>query len=499
MLPIIKKYAGLLLIGAIYLLTAIHSNGFHHPDEHYQIVEFAGLKGGWNTGANLTWEYDAQIRPALQPMIALGAFRVLNLFGISNPFQLAMGLRILTAIFSIVCILFFIQSFRPSVKKEYQTVFVLLSFLLWFLPAVNVRFSSETWAGLTLLLSVALLNNISRHKAGRYYFLTGLLWGLSFEFRIQIGIALLGLFLWLLIIRKESWKNLLNLLSGSLVVVAVCTVLDSWFYGEGVFVPWNYFYTNMVEDVASRYGTSPWYYYVEQMFFRPTPLIGSFVVLSLITLLVFNYKHMVLWCIIPFIIIHSLIPHKELRFLFPIVNFLPLVLVLAFQEIRSRWKSYKSVLNTIGYPVGLVALVINAGGLLLLSFKPASDGRINMIEHIDQNYDQVTLYTIARSNPYVLNKGKGLTLRFYGKHDLAVRNLAEVLEPGSGLKLGDNDLVMLRAFYHERDYLEKEGFVIEKMSIPEWVARMDQFYKVYTGYPYVFVLYSKPHDTSTER
>jgi phosphatidylinositol glycan class B len=79
MLPIIKKYAGLLLIGAIYLLTAIHSNGFHHPDEHYQIVELAGLKGGWNTGANLTWEYDAQIRPALQPMIALGATIVFNI------------------------------------------------------------------------------------------------------------------------------------------------------------------------------------------------------------------------------------------------------------------------------------------------------------------------------------------------------------------------------------------------------------------------------------
>jgi phosphatidylinositol glycan class B len=44
------------IIVLVYVITAIFSNGYHHPDEHYQIVEFTGLKAGWNTGWNLTWE-----------------------------------------------------------------------------------------------------------------------------------------------------------------------------------------------------------------------------------------------------------------------------------------------------------------------------------------------------------------------------------------------------------------------------------------------------------
>lgn len=40
-----------IVVMVIYALTVIHSNGYHQPDEHYQIIEFACLKGGWNTGA----------------------------------------------------------------------------------------------------------------------------------------------------------------------------------------------------------------------------------------------------------------------------------------------------------------------------------------------------------------------------------------------------------------------------------------------------------------
>ncbi|WP_106831233.1 hypothetical protein [Parabacteroides pacaensis] len=40
----------------IYFLIAIHSSGYYHPDEHFQIIEFAGLKAGWNQAADLPWE-----------------------------------------------------------------------------------------------------------------------------------------------------------------------------------------------------------------------------------------------------------------------------------------------------------------------------------------------------------------------------------------------------------------------------------------------------------
>ncbi len=53
------------------VLTSIFSLGYHHFDEHFQILEFAGSKLDLTTPNNLPWEYDYQMRPAIQPAIAV--------------------------------------------------------------------------------------------------------------------------------------------------------------------------------------------------------------------------------------------------------------------------------------------------------------------------------------------------------------------------------------------------------------------------------------------
>ena len=474
-------YAGIMLV---YIITAINSYGYHHPDEHFQIIEFAGLKGGWNTGNDLAWEYDAQIRPILQPMIALSLFNFSKLIGVESPFDLAMILRLLTAAFSLICITAFIQSIRSSIKPEYLIVLIITSFLLWFLPAINIRFSSETWAGLTMLLSVALINRAETKKT-IHFFIIGLLWGLTFEFRFQMAIILCSVFLWLILIKKETWKNLAFILSGLVLIILACTLLDSWFYGNWVFTPWNYFYTTIINSDPDQFGTSPWYFYIEQLFNRPTPLIGFILLFSIITLTIFKPKYITIWCIIPFIFIHSLIPHKELRFLFPIVNFFPLIVVLAYQEVVKRIKN-RTIIQVIVYSI---ILPVNLFGLVMLSFRPASNGNINMLQHIYNKYDKVNLYTVAQSNPYTINKWvKGLTPRFYANNNVTIKKFSESLDFS---KFGDNDLVISYKF-HQKDYfLKNEGFIVEKKSVPEWIKILDRFYKVYPAYDSFFVLYSK--------
>jgi phosphatidylinositol glycan class B len=476
----------------IYIITAIFSTGYHHPDEHYQLIEFAGLKGGWNTGADLTWEYDSQIRPALQPMLALLIFKFLGAFGIESPFSLAMGLRLFTALLSLFCIRRLVRSAMPDIKESNRLAFILISCLLWFLPAVNVRFSSETWAGLMLMISVAGLYQ-SCLRTRLFYIAIGVLWGLSFEFRYQMAAALFGLFLWLIFVRKEKYRHLLYILLGSLGVVLFCTLLDSWYYGNWVFVPWNYFKCNIIDGVASHFGTSPWYFYLDAIWNRPTPLIGILLSLALIIFLIRDYRHILVWIFVPFLVIHSLIPHKELRFMFPVMNYIPLILVLAYQTIPLQWD--KRIMKAILYPVFIIAGLINVGGLLMLAFKPACDGNIEILRHLNRNYDRANLYTIAWSNPYSLNNNvKGLTPRFYANDKVTVKNLSEILEYGSEKRLEDGDLVMLLSNYHERAYLEKLGFIEEKRSIPLWIEKMDKFYQVFNEYQFIFVLYSKPDD-----
>ena len=63
----------LFLVSAIYIITAFFSVGYHQLDEHYQILEFANYKLGLTYPGYLAWEFDAHIRPSLQPLIAAGA------------------------------------------------------------------------------------------------------------------------------------------------------------------------------------------------------------------------------------------------------------------------------------------------------------------------------------------------------------------------------------------------------------------------------------------
>ncbi|MDR2473855.1 MAG: mannosyltransferase [Tannerella sp.] len=462
-------------VAVIYLLTALHSSGFHHRDEHFQVIECAGLKGGWNTGADLPWEYDCQIRPILQPMIALTIIKTCGFFGLDDPYLQATALRLLTAILSVFCIALFIRAFLPDIQKKYQDAFIVLSFLLWFLPAVNVRFSSEVWAGAFFLLSTALLYSSKSHSTIAYFGI-GILCGLSFEFRFQIAIAIVGLMLWLLFVKKMKICHLTYILLGCFFVIVCCTALDSWYYGNWVFAPWNYFQTNMITDggVASSFGVSPWYYYLEQIINRPVPFIGVVIAAAIISLLITDYKHVIVWILVPFILFHSLIPHKELRFLFPIVNFIPLLLILACQHISKRWY--------VLYPILTIILIINTGGLLMMSFKPASNGNIAMAEYIHKqtrNTNTVYLYA-AYGNPYIAGTAKGLYARFYNNPKVKIIDFSYPTdEELSSLQNMTYWIVLPEFAVSEQNAIKSKGFAIEKRSMPALTGLLNRFYKVY--------------------
>lgn len=71
-----------------------------------------------------------------------------------------------------------------------------------------MRFSSEAWSGLCLLVAVGLIQR-SKLNASRLSLLgIGVVWGLSFEFRFQTGLAVAGLILWLILVRKSSLRDL---------------------------------------------------------------------------------------------------------------------------------------------------------------------------------------------------------------------------------------------------------------------------------------------------
>lgn len=80
----------------IYTTTAYKSSGFHHPDEHFQIIEFAKYKLGETDANELAWEFDAAIRSAIQPTFCFLVFKALYSLNINDPYAMAFVLRLIS-------------------------------------------------------------------------------------------------------------------------------------------------------------------------------------------------------------------------------------------------------------------------------------------------------------------------------------------------------------------------------------------------------------------
>lgn len=368
-----SPYKHLFLISLlVYIITAFFSNGYYHHDEHFQILEFCNYKLGNSSGIDLPWEFHKKIRPALQPTIAIIGVKFLNLLGIYNPFTYALIFRILTAIlfWFVLCkfCVFLINNFSTEKGKK---IFLLLSFYLWFTPSINVRFSSENYSAITFLAAVYLTLHFIKEgprKTLLKLVFAGILLGFSFFFRFQIAFAILGLGLWLLIINRMRWNYLLVLITSGIIAMAFCTYLDYWFYGNLEFTPLNYFNANIFENKASNWGVHPWWYYFHLFILQVIPPISIFLFAFFFAGLYKRPKNIFTWCIIPFLIAHFMVGHKEMRFMFPMVFSFLYLTALGIDDFIEKHKYEKA-----GRVMFLMVVIINMPLLFAKMITPAQE------------------------------------------------------------------------------------------------------------------------------
>ncbi len=483
------------LAAVVYITTAFNSHGFYHADEHYQIVEFAGLKLGTHSPDELAWEFKAQIRPALQPIICFVFLKTFDIINVNDPYNQAFLLRLLSALFAIIVISYFIQNTKGLIKnKTLEIAYYLLSFFLWFIPIISVRFSSETWSGLLFLLSLALFINDSNDKTKP--FKMGLLFGISFLFRFQIAFAIVGFGLWLIFINHSKLKYLLKICASFIAIIILGLLLDSWFYGEFVSTPWNYFYKNIVEGAASGFGTSPWYFYILKLLSYPSYFIGIPIILSFIFILFSNPKNYILWVTIPFIVGHSIISHKEERFLFPLVYLFPLMLIEGYLVIE-RLITNRFWIKSFNFMLISIFVLVNSIGIIAMGQKSAGIGRMEITKYIHDNYgrEKINLVFCSWANPY--NPWHGLPAKFYFEDSLTDHRINNLCELNDSLFVQDavNLLVIRKIDKGNIECSEKiknYNLIFEKQSIPKWIERINAKYKGFDNHN-ILELYRYPN------
>ncbi|WP_230383742.1 glycosyltransferase family protein [Pedobacter endophyticus] len=383
----------------LYLVVAYNSSGYYHFDEHFQVIEFANYKMGNTSSSDLAWEFSSRLRSSFQPALCFTVFKICNSIGLDDSYQLSFILRALTAVFSISAIRFFIQSFKHAVINDYRNLFVLMSYFIWFLPYINVRFSSETCSGVCFVFALGLIGRPNPRRTNFQGICLGIVLGISILFRYQTAIMVCGAILWLIVFEGESKKRLAVIIFSIIAVLSTGVVIDIWFYGDFNLTIYNYVYINLIKDVASQFGASPWYEILYYIFFSTGPL-GILISIAYLIMVFYEPKSVFIWTTLPFLVVHSIVPHKELRFLFPLANLVPIILILGFQHF-SRLKLLPP--RGIGLALLILFITINSIGLGATVFRGAGDAKVAVGEYIHKKYAQqkINLICVNGINPYI--------------------------------------------------------------------------------------------------
>ena len=139
-------------------VAAYFSYGFYQFDEHYQVVELVSYKLGRTPADQLAWEFHEEIRPWLQPGLYYVVAKGLGCLGVENPFTLATGFRAVSGLLgwaAITAVMLAAGALGGNDRRRRAAV-VLLA-LLWLIPYLAVRTSSESLSSDFLTLGVVVL------------------------------------------------------------------------------------------------------------------------------------------------------------------------------------------------------------------------------------------------------------------------------------------------------------------------------------------------------
>jgi len=357
----------------VYFITAWNSTGFHSADEHFQIIAFAQWKLGELPMDHLPWEFSAEIRSSLQPWIAALTFKLVSFVGLHDPFTWALLLRLFTACLALLAIRRFVNVVMIQYPAAEQRAFVLLSYGLWFIPFIGVRFSSEGWSAIFLLQSITSV--LASEKGARQGLAAGAYGGIAMLCRPPTALVLLALLAWSRFVRRDPITVAVKMVSAATVVLLFGLLLDLAFYGHFAWTVRNYVTLGLFGDPTHRFDELPWYYYAPWIVKYAIPPIGAAILLALVVLLWKRPSHLIVWCAIPYLAVHSFIAHKELRFLYPMAFLVPWLLVEA-------WTIFRTIIRPGALIRITVALFVlfNMAGLGLVISSAAGEGRVRLAE-----------------------------------------------------------------------------------------------------------------------
>lgn len=300
--------AGLLALAfALRLGSYLALRNAIHPDEVYQATEQAyRLVFGYGV---VPWEFHAGARGWLWPGIIAGFFEAIK-FVLGPASVGAIAVAALCSLISFIGVAAMFALGRLQSRAH--------AIIAGFIGASWVDFVyfgphpfTEVIAASFLLAALSLMQ--MRASVRRTFFI-GICLGMCLVMRFHLAPGLAVAAVWFARTKlKERW---LPLCAGGLLVTAIYGAVDWLTWGAPFASIYNNFHANIVDGVASNYGTAPPAAYVKHLLVKWG---GAFAFLAVLIWVGARRYPMLLAVALTIIVTHSFIAHKEYRFIFPAV------------------------------------------------------------------------------------------------------------------------------------------------------------------------------------
>lgn len=313
------------------------------PDELFQSVEVAHW-AVYGTGY-LSWEWIASLRSVLHPFIIAVLYVLGHMCTIDSNLFIIQAPRMLHALLfalSDYCYYKFAKRILPPNGAKYALLSYLSCWFVWYCAPRTLSNTLETVLTLFALQWYPLSKADLKQSCWPYMSI-GMLTILIRPTAILMWIPFGLWHLW----RSNSLIELLyTCLSSCLPVLCSVTVLDSIVYGKLTFTAWNFIRFNVLEGGSSHFGSHPWHWFISQ----GLPAVLTIHLIPIFWGIVISLQNrsipFVFFCVPAlYIVIHSLIAHKEHRFLLPIIPLLCLFSGIFFHSrVSHTMKKYHNFL-----------------------------------------------------------------------------------------------------------------------------------------------------------
>lgn len=451
-----------------------------HPDELWQFNEPAHAVV-FNRG-HLTWDWRARIRSFVFPLPLIAAFYVAKLFGRLGlegleDFIVQVAPLVIRAFWASTTDLYTVKlsrKFFGPLSTKWALLFTLSN-----MAQAEIGTRAYSNAVETSLCSVvAYIWPTNRREWSQRKWISALtVLGLACLIRISAVQMFLPAACFVFLYAPNPLEVIFSAVPLMVLIFAFGVVVDSYFYGEFTVSWWNFFQWNVVKNISSFFGVSPFYYYFNTLTWELLKTVLPFTVFGLFKAFV-NWKSVFPFflLVLPYFIFCSLQPHKEHRFILPI---LPLLLAYSAHggQQLEFWLQKKHRYLKYFAKLLLIAMVVFNSADIADKLSLKFIGHWNAIQDLRKRVKALkTTKTKSDSSDGILLLTNCHNFPHYGVFHYDYPLSFVSCTPHFAMKYFINDpdfalqVKLASYFYSDKPYEALKGFIEDSLKPPAFVA-----------------------------